>query len=95
MGPRGVRTKRTAPVAQWIEQRLPKPKVAGPTPAGGAVSRGDCNRRSLQSSPKRPLCNQRCNQREAFARMGITDAVGAENAATAPGVGTAITAASS
>ena len=26
-----------APVAQWIEQRFPKPKVAGPIPAGGAL----------------------------------------------------------
>ena len=25
-----------APVAQWIEQRFPKPQVAGSSPAGGA-----------------------------------------------------------
>ena len=27
-----------APVAQWIEQRFPKPQVAGSSPAGGAAA---------------------------------------------------------
>jgi hypothetical protein len=35
-----VRNRRSAPVAQWIEQRFPKPQVAGSSPAGGASKIG-------------------------------------------------------
>jgi hypothetical protein len=46
------RNRRSAPVAQWIEQRFPKPQVAGSSPAGGA---NVAERESSRLGPPGPM----------------------------------------
>jgi DNA-binding CsgD family transcriptional regulator len=59
-----IRQLPPALVAQWIEQRFPKPRVAGSIPAGGTPS---TSANALPDGPRRALlwpgCGQHCSAR--------------------------------
>lgn len=61
---------RTAPVAQRIEPRFPKPRAAGPTPARGTrTAQGDAKRTTIRLHPRRSGMRATTDRNAAVAQQ--------------------------